>query len=192
MSVRNSYVIECIVTSLCHFTNALCVDQGCLSYSRVRSLPFCPTDRPKSVHNRCAIDVFGDVFYAVTLLFGFFCRCRGFCHMTESDSFRFSCISQQCIDLRRTQASHMKQQITICIKHFVFIYHPYNKRNVKYINVLLTKTVSLPSTIIVMRSNVNIFIYRFFKWKSIWVIKSNCLLNKWLLLIDTGHCCEYD
>ena len=25
----------------------------------------------------------------VTLLFGFFCGCRGFCHMTESDLFLF-------------------------------------------------------------------------------------------------------
>ena len=26
-------------------------------------------------------------FCVVTLLFGFFCRCRGFCHRTESDRF---------------------------------------------------------------------------------------------------------
>ena len=31
-----------------------------------------PTDRPKSVRNRCVIEVFGGVFYVVTLLFGFF------------------------------------------------------------------------------------------------------------------------
>ena len=48
-----------------------------------------PTDRPKSVRNRCAIEVFGGVFYVVTLLFGFFCGCRGFCHRTESDLFLF-------------------------------------------------------------------------------------------------------
>ena len=29
-----------------------------------------PTDRPKSVRNRCVINVFGGVFYVVTLLFG--------------------------------------------------------------------------------------------------------------------------
>ena len=28
-----------------------------------------PTDRPKSVQNRCVIQVFGGVFYVVTLLF---------------------------------------------------------------------------------------------------------------------------
>ena len=37
-----------------------------------------PTDRPKSVRNRCVIKVFGGVFYVVTLLIGFFCWCRGF------------------------------------------------------------------------------------------------------------------
>ena len=48
-----------------------------------------PTDRPKSVHNRCVIKIFGGVFYVVTLLFGFLCGCRGFCHITESDLFLF-------------------------------------------------------------------------------------------------------
>ena len=52
-----------------------------------------PTDLPKSVRNRCVIEVFGGVLYAVTLLFGFFCGCRGFCHRTESDrSLPFSFI----------------------------------------------------------------------------------------------------
>ena len=48
-----------------------------------------PSDRPKSVRNRCVIKVFGGVFYVVKLLFGFFCGCRGFCHRTESDLFLF-------------------------------------------------------------------------------------------------------
>ena len=30
-----------------------------------------PADRPKSVRNRCVIEVFGGVLYVVTLLFGF-------------------------------------------------------------------------------------------------------------------------
>ena len=45
---------------------------------------FTPTDRPKSVRNRCVIEVFGGVFYVVTLLFGFFCGCIGVCHKTEA------------------------------------------------------------------------------------------------------------
>ena len=47
------------------------------------------TDRPKSARNRCVIEVFGGVFCVVTLLLGFSCRCRGFCHRTESDLFIF-------------------------------------------------------------------------------------------------------
>ena len=48
-----------------------------------------PTDRPKSVRYRCVIEVFGGVFYVVTMLFGFFCGCMGVCHRTESDLFLF-------------------------------------------------------------------------------------------------------
>ena len=35
---------------------------------------------------------FGGIFGVVTLLFGFFCGCRGFCHRTESDLLLFSFI----------------------------------------------------------------------------------------------------
>ena len=49
-----------------------------------------PADRPKSVRNRCVIEVFGGVLCVFTLLFGFFCRCKGFCHRAESDLFLFS------------------------------------------------------------------------------------------------------
>ena len=45
-----------------------------------------PNERPKSVRNRCVIEVFGGVF-VVTLLLGFFCGCSGFCQRTESDLF---------------------------------------------------------------------------------------------------------
>ena len=48
-----------------------------------------PTDHPKSVRNRCVFEVFHGVLCVVTLLFGFFCRYRGFCHRTESDLFLF-------------------------------------------------------------------------------------------------------
>ena len=46
-----------------------------------------PTDSPKSVRNRCVIEVFGGVFYFVTMLYGFFCWGMGVCHRTESDIF---------------------------------------------------------------------------------------------------------
>ena len=48
-----------------------------------------PTDRPKSVRNRCVIELFCDVVYVVILPFWQFCWCRGFCHRTESDLLLF-------------------------------------------------------------------------------------------------------
>ena len=49
-----------------------------------------PTDRPKSVRNRCLIELFCGVVCVVTLPFWhFFCWCRSFCHRTESDLFLF-------------------------------------------------------------------------------------------------------
>ena len=48
-----------------------------------------PTDRPKSVRNRCFIELFCGVVCVVTLPFWHFCWCRGFCHRTESDLFLF-------------------------------------------------------------------------------------------------------
>ena len=55
-----------------------------------------PTDRPKSVRNRCLIELFCGVVCVVTLPFWHFCWCRGFCHRTESDLFLFllTCPSQ--------------------------------------------------------------------------------------------------
>ena len=48
---------------------------------------------PKSVRNRRVIGVFGGAFYVVTMFFGFFHGCRGFCHRTESDPFLFLMLS---------------------------------------------------------------------------------------------------
>ena len=47
-----------------------------------------PTYRPKSVRSMCNRS-FGGLFYVVTMLFGLFCGCRGFCHRTESDRILF-------------------------------------------------------------------------------------------------------
>ena len=47
------------------------------------------TDRPKSVRNRCVIELFCGVVCVVTLPFWHFCWCWGFCHRTESDLFLF-------------------------------------------------------------------------------------------------------
>ena len=52
-----------------------------------------PTDRPKSVRNRCLIELFCGVVCVVTLPFWHFRGCRGFCHRTESDLLLFVSIS---------------------------------------------------------------------------------------------------
>ena len=48
-----------------------------------------PTDRPKSVRNRCLIELFCGVVCVVTLPFLHFRLCRVFCHRTESDLLLF-------------------------------------------------------------------------------------------------------
>ena len=56
-----------------------------------------PTDRPKSVRNRCLIELFCGVVCVVTLPFWHFCWCRGFCHRTESDLFLFLLLHYYCL-----------------------------------------------------------------------------------------------
>ena len=51
-----------------------------------------PTDRPKSVRNRCVIELFCGIVCVVTLPFWHFCWCMGFCHRTESDLFLLSSV----------------------------------------------------------------------------------------------------
>ena len=48
-----------------------------------------PTDRPKSVHNRCLIELFCGVVFVVALPFWHFYWCRGFCHRVGSDLLLF-------------------------------------------------------------------------------------------------------
>ena len=48
------------------------------------------TDCPKSVCNRCVIELFCCIVCVVNLPFWHFCWCRGFCHRNESDIFHFS------------------------------------------------------------------------------------------------------
>ena len=48
-----------------------------------------PTDRPKSVNNRCLIERFCGVVCVFTLPFWHFRWCKGFCHRTESDLLLF-------------------------------------------------------------------------------------------------------
>ena len=48
-----------------------------------------PTDRPKSVHNCCLIELFCGIVCVVTLPLWHFCWYRGFCHRTGSDLLLF-------------------------------------------------------------------------------------------------------
>ena len=48
-----------------------------------------PTDRPKSVRNRCVIELFCGVICVVSFPIWHFCWCMGFCHRTESDIFLY-------------------------------------------------------------------------------------------------------
>ena len=47
------------------------------------------TDRPKSVYNRCVIEVFGGVFMLSRWVLDFSVGVGAFCHRTESDLLLF-------------------------------------------------------------------------------------------------------
>ena len=53
------------------------ISLGIIAYRFLRLFKTTPTDRVKSVRNRCEIEFLWR-FCVVTLLFGFFCGCRGF------------------------------------------------------------------------------------------------------------------
>ena len=55
-----------------------------------------PTDRHKSVRNRCVIEDFGVVFCCQVVLL-FFCGCRGFCQRTRSDLCFFLVYILKCV-----------------------------------------------------------------------------------------------
>ena len=72
-----------------------------------------PTDRPKSVRNRCLIELFCGVVCVVTLPFWHFCWCMGFCHRTESDLFLFLFM---CCKLTASPFFVCRTLFTPCIK----------------------------------------------------------------------------
>ena len=79
-----------------------------------------PTDRPKSVNNRCVIEFFGVVFCVVTLLFGFCCGCSGFCHRAESDLFLFLL---NYLSKNRTREKTMHEKIHFHLFRFILEIH---------------------------------------------------------------------
>ena len=48
-----------------------------------------PSDRPKSVRNRCVIEIFGDVFVLSCCAFDISVGYKGFCHRTKLNLFLF-------------------------------------------------------------------------------------------------------
>ena len=71
-----------------------------------------PTDRPKSVRNRCVIELFCGVVCVVTLPFWHFCWYRGFCHRTESYLFLFLLHCRNAIQNRSTEGcSKLKRSV---------------------------------------------------------------------------------
>ena len=76
-----------------------------------------PTDRPKSVRNRCLIELFCGVVCVVALPFQHFCWCRDFCHRTESDLLHFClylCILVRQIVLCKKSEAYPPQVYLAC------------------------------------------------------------------------------
>ena len=61
-----------------------------------------PIDRPKSVRNRCVIEILVACL-CCRVAFWIFCWCRGFCHKTESDLFLFL-LQDQAIRLEKCES----------------------------------------------------------------------------------------
>ena len=83
-----------------------------------------PTDRPKSVRNRCLIELFCGVVCVVTLPFWHFCWCRGFCHRTESDLFLFlissiiTNLQAECIKLQNCKCCALRGSLNMMAPNF--------------------------------------------------------------------------
>ena len=73
-----------------------------------------PTDRPKSVRNRCLIELFCGVVCVVTLPFWHFRGCRGFCHRTASDLLLFVLIPK----LTFTESRQVSRSVCSDCLHF--------------------------------------------------------------------------
>ena len=75
---------------------------------------FTPIDRPKSVHNRCVIEVFVGFFDVVIFLFFYWIKCwdRGFRHRTDLDHFLFFLVYKG-IKVERNSIPKITKQIKV-------------------------------------------------------------------------------
>ena len=80
-----------------------------------------PTDRPKSVRNRCLIELFCDVVCVVVLPFWHFCWYRGFCHRTGSDLLLFVFTSYlSSLSAMRSAAGRIQMSLNVFL---IYIYY---------------------------------------------------------------------
>ena len=86
-----------------------------------------PTDRPKSVRNRCVIELFCSVVCVVTLPFWHLFWCMGFCHSTGSDLFLFLCYQILTLFLRHERKRTISDTV---LWQKPLHQHPYPKSNV--------------------------------------------------------------
>ena len=82
-----------------------------------------PTDRLKSVRNRCVIKLFGAVCVLSRCFLDFSVGCRGFCHRTESDLFLFLSLPRfQDQGLTAQPNIHVHVPLRVCIREIKCIY----------------------------------------------------------------------
>ena len=108
-----------------------------------------PTDRPKSVRNRCVIELFRGVVCVVTLPFSRFCWCRGFCHGAESDLFLFllltllNILGRIKIFKKKSYRLKHRRPFLSCLQLYDLSKQPICMYNEEYISILLDNLDSL-------------------------------------------------
>ena len=121
-----------------------------------------PTDRPKSVRNRCLIELFCGVICVVTLPFWHFCWCRGFCHRTESDLFPFLlcwCCNEPAITKRRYSIVN----ISATTAYFCFGCLVFCKRSIGFVIALLPSPTVLKGIVVAVcnHQRMSVFQHKF-------------------------------
>ena len=150
-----------------------------------------PTDRPKSVRNRCVIELFCGVVYVVTLPVWYFCWCRGFCHRTESDLFLFLLTANYVIRMFVVSSQHLQSSASdkmtcSCFCHVRLVlskafytvdeYIEIKSRDILWvISILLFNITYTTWTLITYRKNIQFCIRKTFTADSL----SGCREQRW-------------